>query len=257
MKTCILAYHKLFNNNEYNNESYSLLESTFELQMKYLSEIGFRATLICDIANNKLNNRKNVLITFDDGYSSDYKIAFPILKKHGLTGTFFITGNHIGKKGYMDWQQIIEMNRVRMSIQPHGLNHVPLTALSEEELKNELLISKIMLEEKIGTPVRYFSVPGGFHSKKVFRMAETLQYNGAFTSIPGFVPEINLRQRFKIFNRFIITRKTDFNTFKAIVNFNRTIETYYKSGYLFKMILKKLVGNKTYQMLWEKFLKEM
>ena len=48
------------------------------------------------------SGRCRVLMTFDDGYLDNYKIAFPILKSHGAQGVFFLCSNIVGT-GYIPW----------------------------------------------------------------------------------------------------------------------------------------------------------
>jgi peptidoglycan/xylan/chitin deacetylase (PgdA/CDA1 family) len=45
---------------------------------------------------------KPVLITFDDGYSSNYELAYPILKKYNMSGVINVIGVSVGKDTYKD-----------------------------------------------------------------------------------------------------------------------------------------------------------
>jgi hypothetical protein len=64
---------------------------------KYYNPISLTEAL--QILYSDKNFPKNsILITFDDGYDDNYKIAYPILKEHGIPATFFITTNFIDKK---------------------------------------------------------------------------------------------------------------------------------------------------------------
>ena len=46
-----------------------------------------------------------VLITFDDGYDDNYRIAFPLLREAGLSAMFFVSSGHIasGRPYAYDW----------------------------------------------------------------------------------------------------------------------------------------------------------
>lgn len=257
MNVCIITYHTIYKDKEIIDEAYAINESTFEAHMHHLYKTGVKNIKIEEINGKPIESTNYIAITFDDGYISDYDIVYHVLKKYNLRGTFFITANCIGKKGFMNWEQIKEISDSGMSIQSHGLNHYSLADLSEKELKEELLISKKIIEDKISIDVKYFSVPGGFHNKRVFSVAENLQYDGACTSVPGFVSKRNVRKEFKIYNRFMITRRTDFETFKALINFSRKIEIYYKGNYLVKNTIRKFIGNRNYQKVWESFFKKI
>jgi len=48
----------------------------------------------------------NVLITFDDGYIDNYRLAFPVLRSHGVQGTFFLPTAFVGT-GHLPWWDVI------------------------------------------------------------------------------------------------------------------------------------------------------
>ncbi|MFK5892531.1 MAG: polysaccharide deacetylase family protein [Pseudomonadota bacterium] len=58
------------------------------------------------IKTKKPINKKLALLTFDDGYQDNYKVAYPLLKKYGLTATFFVATDFIGNSEIPWWDQI-------------------------------------------------------------------------------------------------------------------------------------------------------
>lgn len=50
-----------------------------------------------------------VLITFDDGYLDNYELALPVLKRHGVPATFFITTGFIDGRRVAWWDEIAWM----------------------------------------------------------------------------------------------------------------------------------------------------
>lgn len=54
---------------------------------------------------------RHVLITFDDGYRDNYELAFPLLRRHGLKATFFLTTGFIDRPRAPWWDEIAWMVR--------------------------------------------------------------------------------------------------------------------------------------------------
>ncbi len=50
--------------------------------------------------------RSPVLITFDDGYRDNYDVALPLLRKHGLTATFFIATQFVDERRLFWWDRV-------------------------------------------------------------------------------------------------------------------------------------------------------
>lgn len=103
IKVPILLFHHF---SESSNDSSVIKVSNFELHIKTLLENGYNMVTVTDLWNYVYNGIKlpenPICITFDDGYLSNYEIAFPILKKYNAKATIFIIGNSVGKDKYKD-----------------------------------------------------------------------------------------------------------------------------------------------------------
>ena len=77
------------------------------------------------------NNQKVVILTFDDGWESQYQNAKPILDKYGFKATFFVVCNYIEKdNSRMSWDGVISLKHAGHDIQAHTMNHKNLNKLS-------------------------------------------------------------------------------------------------------------------------------
>jgi len=157
-KIPILLYHALFEGKG-NAEKYAIRASGFEHHMNYLSEKGFKSISFDAFLNGyqPLPNKKYIIITFDDGNSSDYSSAFPVLKKYDFVATFFVSVGRIGDHDYLGWGHLREMIDGGMSVQSHGLNHLFLSDLGKDSLRKELTESKTILEDKLSLTVDFVS----------------------------------------------------------------------------------------------------
>lgn len=100
----ILMYHNLIEEGECN--SVTLSAAAFEEQMAALKAAGYTPVSIAQVRayvdRGIALPEKPVMITFDDGYESNYSIAYPILKEKGFKATIFAIGVSVGKDTYKD-----------------------------------------------------------------------------------------------------------------------------------------------------------
>lgn len=130
-------------------------------------------------------------VTFDDGHISNFECALPILEARGIKAQFFITAGWTGRKsGYMGWQELRSLQAAGQSIGAHGWSHELLTHCNERELRAELVDSRILLEDKLGTPITTMSLPGGRYNRRVLAACQEAGYTQIYTSIPRTEPEL-------------------------------------------------------------------
>lgn len=168
----ILNYHSINPNHKY-----STTPEDFDRQMKYLYE-NFQVIKLSEI-NNENKNLK-IIITFDDGFFDNYEYAFPILKKYNLPATIFlvsdfifnnidITKNWIPYRGLRPLTQdsIREMsNSGLIDFGSHGKNHEPVSSLSKNIFKADLIESINKIQECSGKKVDNYAFPFGQLSQR-------------------------------------------------------------------------------------------
>ena len=93
----ILTYHSI----DSTGSVISIQQDVFKEQMNYLADneytiISLRK-YIERLKGGAIKGKKEVVLTFDDGFSNNYTFAFPILKKLGFIATFFLTSGFIGR----------------------------------------------------------------------------------------------------------------------------------------------------------------
>ena len=65
----------------------------------------------------KLN--KKILLTIDDAFESFYMNAWPYLKENKIPFILFVSTEPVGKKGYMNWNQIREIENEKFALIGH------------------------------------------------------------------------------------------------------------------------------------------
>ena len=97
----VLLYHHL---TETPRSRADISPATFRTHMEALVKAGYTAVtaddMIAFVEQGTPLPEKPIWITFDDGYTSNYTYAYPILKSLGLKGTIFAIGSSIGKSTY-------------------------------------------------------------------------------------------------------------------------------------------------------------
>jgi peptidoglycan/xylan/chitin deacetylase (PgdA/CDA1 family) len=127
------------------------------------------------------------VITFDDGHKSDIYYALPLLLKYKAKAIFFITIDFIGKDGYMNWDDIILLHKSGMEIGSHSLTHPHFKDLTKTQINKEFILSKKVIEKKLGFKISSFAFPYGSYTNKAFSLAREAGYKFLYTSKHGLI----------------------------------------------------------------------
>ncbi|MCH8868309.1 MAG: polysaccharide deacetylase family protein [Chloroflexi bacterium] len=197
----ILSYHAI----DEQRSPISVTPDAFRRQMQALSESRCNVITLGRLVNalrgdGELPDR-SVAITFDDGFESTYKHAFPVLQSHGFAATVFAVAGYCGKLNdwpsqpagiprmqLMDWPQIAEMERHGIEFGAHTYTHPRLDQTPASDLEREIVHSKHVMEDKLGHAVDLFAYPyGRFNTISADMVGAT--YAGACTTRLGTVTE--------------------------------------------------------------------
>jgi hypothetical protein len=117
------------------------------------------------IFNGINNTNKVVILTFGDGYQSQYIYAKPVLDKYGFKANFFVTCNRMGTNSHMTWQEVEQLYKEghvigskTMDYGTKAMQNTDLNHLSAKDLEFEVSQSKqCLLNHGINTT--FFAVP--------------------------------------------------------------------------------------------------
>lgn len=147
--------------------------------------------------------RRSTVLTFDDGCRCFRDHAFPELRARGMTATLFVVSRELGGTNRWDREagerseELLGAGDLRrlaaagIEIGSHGRHHLDLTAISDEELREELQGSRSDLEALLDMPVRTFCHPYGHVDDRVREAARAAGYLAAVSihAQPGARPD--------------------------------------------------------------------
>ncbi len=112
----VLTYHRIGDaaHAAYDPEMYSATPEDFDAQVAYLKQRIGVISLDEALAWLDQPTRRSgsaVLITFDDGYIDNYRLAYPVLRDHGVSATFFLTTSFVGESRLPWWDRIADYVR--------------------------------------------------------------------------------------------------------------------------------------------------
>jgi peptidoglycan/xylan/chitin deacetylase (PgdA/CDA1 family) len=188
----ILMYHEIAGRQE-TASPLAVDPAAFSAQLEYLRAEGFTALTAAGLAAAAAGRiplpRRPVVITFDDGFADFHAKALPALADCGFAATVFVTTGWVADAGrdsagtrpgqMLTWSQILEAASAGMEIGAHSHGHPQLDQLAGQRLRNELEVSKALLEDRLGRPVPGLAYPFGYSNARVRRQVGELGYEYA------------------------------------------------------------------------------
>ena len=195
------------------------------IQMDVFKEhIKFIENSIFDFYNPKefeknFNNpkkEKKILLTIDDAFLSFYTEAWPFLKKNKIPFILFVSTEPVGKKGYMTWDQIKEIEKTDFGfIGHHSHTHEYLIDKTNEEFISDIKLANQIFLNQLGYIPSLFSYPFGEYSK-LMKDFISENFNMAFGQHSGVI-DLN-KEKFEL-SRFPINENYgEMKRFKSIIN---------------------------------------
>lgn len=147
-----------------------------------------------------------IKFTCDDGNSSDYVHLLPALASRGLSCTFFVITDRIGRRGSLSKSQLLEMKSAGMKIGLHGKTHRSWRSMTPDVCNQELVLARSQLEDMVELRIEEAACPFGQYDRTTVRELRKLGYKAIYTSDGGWhragqllVPRNSVRQGRKSF----------------------------------------------------------
>lgn len=193
---------------------------TFKKQMEYIAENGYKTISFDDIENGADISFKDkyVLITFDDGWRSNYSEIFEFMKEKNIKYNIFLAVGEISNNpDYLTWDQIREMhNSGLVGFGAHTYSHVSMKDIEEIDTQKEIYEANEKIFKEIGVYPTDFCYPyGQFTEDSNTFLLENTKYKRIYTSEHDF--SYNVGEKI-VFGRNSINSSEDFKTFRNKLN---------------------------------------
>ena len=176
----------------------SVSPAQLERDVKLLLGRGYRGATFHDAALAP-PARRTFAVTFDDGFSSVFERAYPLLSELEVPATVFVPSDytetgaprtwprldrwigteHEQELAGMSWEALGELQRAGWEIGSHTCSHPRLTGLANHELQHELTASRQRCEDRLGAPCRTLAYPYGDVDERVAEGARVAGYAAA------------------------------------------------------------------------------
>ncbi len=218
-----LMYHR-FEENKY--PSTNIRIEDFKKHIKILQENNIQfinpKNFEKEIKNNK--KQRKILLTIDDGFSSFYQNAWPLLKKEKIPFILFVSTREVGALNYMSWSQIREISKEDfVEIGNHSHSHEYLVDESKDLILDDIKKSISIFKKQLGKNSDFFSYPFGEYSLEFKKLIKSLGFKYAFGQHSGVIDET---KDFYELPRFPINEK--YGEIKRFKSLTKTLPFKYK-----------------------------
>ena len=199
----VLNYHSIVEADQRDPQQMTTPVTVLRAQLAWLASAGYRierASVVVDALRRGMTpDAKTVVLTFDDGFVNNARLAFPLLREFRAPATFFVVTAALSGEldrlhnpwveAYMDWGQAQELQASGLiDFGCHSATHLTLRGLPDNRLREETEGAKQTLEDRLGRPVTLFAYPFGSYGSwdpATLAVLRRAGFQGAFTTVFG------------------------------------------------------------------------
>jgi peptidoglycan/xylan/chitin deacetylase (PgdA/CDA1 family) len=169
-----------------------VVPSEFAAQMEALERAGWHAVTLDQVQaywlhGASLGPGKPIVLSFDNGYQSQYTQALPVLRRLGWVAdeNVQLTGLPPSQGG-LSQAQIKGLVAAGWELDTQGFSHADLITLDPEELHYQVAVARSTVQQRYGVPVNWFCYPSGHYDATVIAAVKAAGYTGSTTVVPGW-----------------------------------------------------------------------
>lgn len=170
-----IMYHNITNDSN-RWDDYCIPPIQLESDIEYFLNHGYvtlTASELTEERANRLEGKKVLLLTFDDGYAGWYTYVLPILRKYNVKATMYVVGAKMNHYGYLADYQIKELaNSGLVEIGNHTdkIHQAPLELVKKLyddnyafwDIVDDIKTNGAKIQAVTGKPVTSISWPYGY-----------------------------------------------------------------------------------------------
>jgi peptidoglycan/xylan/chitin deacetylase (PgdA/CDA1 family) len=166
--------------------------SEFAAQMQALAGAGYHAITQDQMwaywqHGAQLPAGKPIVVSFDNGYQSQYTNALPVLKRLGWVGNENIQLTGLPpSQGGLSQAQIKGLVQAGWELDTQGVSHADLVTLDATQLAEQVAGARRTIQQRYSVPVNWFCYPSGHYNAAVIAAVKAAGYTGSTTVIPGW-----------------------------------------------------------------------
>ncbi|HEX4436616.1 MAG TPA: polysaccharide deacetylase family protein [Solirubrobacteraceae bacterium] len=164
----------------------------FAAEMRALKRAGWHAVTPDEVEANwregrPLGSGKPIVISFDNGYQSQYTQALPVLRRLGWPAeeNIQLSGLPPSQGGLLQ-RQIRGMVSAGWELDTQGFSHADLITLDATQLHYQVAVSRETIRRRFHVPVNWFCYPSGHYDATVVAAVKAAGYTGSTTVVPGW-----------------------------------------------------------------------
>jgi peptidoglycan/xylan/chitin deacetylase (PgdA/CDA1 family) len=164
----------------------------FAAQMQALKSAGWHAVTLDQVEaywreGVPLGAGKPIVISFDNGYQSQYTQALPVLRRLGWVGdeNIQLTGLPPSQGG-LSQTQVRGLLAAGWELDTQGFSHADLITLDAQELHYQVAVARTVVQQRYHVPVNWFCYPSGHYDATVLEAVKAAGYTGSTTVVPGW-----------------------------------------------------------------------
>ncbi len=206
----VIMYHHT-TTKQNNTGQYTVLLSEFESDIEYIKKCGYTTVTVNDLIDfvngYKSLPEKSVMITFDDGFESFYRLCFPVLKRENMKAVMAVIGvetekyskinDHNINYSNLTWDQINELSEsglVEIANHTYNMHHNQngerkgMSMLKNETdeqymetITDDIIKMQILLKQRAGVDSATIAYPYGAYNAKTKQIIKSLGFKCSFT----------------------------------------------------------------------------